>query len=289
MTALLQLLTTVTPFLPALVASVGGLYALRAMRREPIRSRTDLRPGIGLATLVAAGLGAFASLTVYSLFGMFSSGPGPEALGPAAAYGAIVAGLTGLSGLAGYVLLARRASGIALLGSVLGPVLFVGVSIGATFVSANLSSAAYQSQQDSDAATIADRSQGLTLTVSDVTASLASDGVAIGVAHLRATIQADRDIAFQSGLKNDNPQFQVVVMSASPLDLSVGADSAVSLSRDRDSTWDLTYTVPEQLLGPYAGTERAPGPGEWRLRIYFVDTAGAEYLLEQSITVAAAP
>lgn len=288
MTALLQLLTTVTPFLPALVASVGGLYALLAMRREPIRSRSDLLPGIGLALLVAIGLGAFAALMAYSFSG-FDSGPRPEALGPAAAYGAIVAGVAGLSGLAGYVVLARRGSGIALAGSVVGPVLLVLVSIGAIFISANLSNAVYQTQQDAAAAAIDDRSQGLTLTVTDVTASLASDGVAIGVAHLRATIHADRDIAFQSGLKNANPQFQVVVMSASPLDLSVGADSPVSLSRDRDSTWDLTYAVPEQLLGPYAGTERAPGPGEWKLRIYFVDTAGAEYLLEQSITVVAAP
>ncbi|MEO8468720.1 MAG: hypothetical protein ABI573_03520 [Chloroflexota bacterium] len=288
MSSPLELLTTVTPFVPALVAFVGGLYALWAMRREPIRSRTDLRSGIGLTVLVALGLGAFAGLTIYSLSG-FDSGPRPEALGPAAAYGAIVAGLTGLSGLAGYVLLARRASGIALLGSVLGPVLLIGVSIGAMFVSANLSNAAYRSQQESDAATIADRSRGLTLTVSDVTASLASDGVAIGVAHLHATIHTDRDIAFQSGLKIDNPRFQVVVMGVPPLDLAVGADSPVSLSRDRDSTWDLAYTVPAQLLGPYAGTERAPGPGEWKLRISFVDTEGAEYLLENSITVAPAP
>ena len=289
MTALLPFLTTVMPLLPAFVASVGGLYALWAMRHEPIGSRKDLRQGIGLAGLVAFGLGAFAGLMIYSLSGMFSSGPRPEALGPAAAYGAIVAGVVGLSGLAGYVLLARRASHIALVGSVLGPVLLVGASIGATFVSANLSSVAYQVQQDSDAATIADRSQGLTLTVSDVTASLASDGVAIGVAHLRATIHADRDIALQPGSKIDNPRFQILVPYTSPLDLTVGADSPVSLTRGQDSTWDLTYTVPEQLLGPYAGTERAPGAGEWTLHIDFVDTAGAEYVLEKSIMVVAAP
>lgn len=288
MTALLQFLTTAILLLPALVALVGGLYAIRAMRHEPIGSRKDLRQGIGLAGLVAFGLGAFAGLMAYSFSG-FDSGPRPEALGPAAAYGAIVAGLVGLSGLAGYVLLARRASHIALVGSVLGPVLLVGASIGATFVSANLSSVAYQVQQDSDAATIADRSQGLTLMVSDVAASLASDGVAIGVAHLRATIHADRDIALQPGSKIDNPRIQFLVTNASPLDLTVGANSPVSLSRDHDSTWDLTYTVPAQLLGPYAGTERAPGPGEWTLHIYFVDAAGAEYLLEKSIMVADAP
>ena len=95
MTALLPFLTTVMPLLPAFVASVGGLYALWAMRHEPIGSRKDLRQGIGLAGLVAFGLGAFAGLMIYSLSGMFSSGPRPEALGPAAAYGAIVAGVVG--------------------------------------------------------------------------------------------------------------------------------------------------------------------------------------------------
>lgn len=288
MTAPLRLLATVTPFLPALVAVVGGLYALWAMRREPIRSRNDLRQGIGLAVFVALGLGVFAGLMAYSFSG-FDSGPRPEARGPAAAFGAIAAGLAGLAGLAGYVLLARRASRLALLGSVLGPALLIGVSIGVTVVSANLSNAAYQSQQDSETAVIADRSRGLTLTISDVTASLASDGVAIGVAHLRATIHADRDIALQPGSKIDNPRFQFLVPYTSPLDLTVGADSPVSLTRGQDSTWDLTYTVPAQLLGAYGGTERAPGAGEWTLHIYFVDAAGAEYLLEKAMTVTGAP
>lgn len=143
--------------------------------------------------------------------------------------------------------------------------------------------------QDSETAVIADRSRGLTLTISDVTASLASDGVAIGVAHLRATIHADRNIALQPGSKIDNPRFQFLVPYTSPLDLTVGADSPVSLTRGQDSIWDLTYTVPAQLLGPYAGTERAPGAGEWTLHISFVDAAGADYLLEKSITVAATP
>lgn len=289
MTAFLQVLTTVMPFLPALAAVVAGLFAIRAIRREPIRSRKDRGLGIGLAVLIALGLGLYVAWFILFFFS-FGTGPRPGALGPAAAYGAIAAGLVALSGLAGYALLARRASRVALLGSVLGPVLLVGVTIGISVAGAKLQSVAYEKQQQADAAAVAQHSEGLTLTVSDVTASLASDGVAIGVAHLRATIHADRDLTFQSGSKEGNPRFQFLVPNASMGDLTAGANSPTSLSKGADSTWDLTYTVSPELLSSYGGTFGPPaGAGEWTLHVDFLDAAGAEYILNTTVAVAATP
>jgi hypothetical protein len=283
---LLQLAATVTPFLPGLLAVVTGLLAIFAIVRGPVSARGDRAAGIGLAVLVAIAVGAVVGSYTYALSG-FDSGPQSWAVGPAIAVGTVAAGLTFLSGLAGYatLALARRSSRFALVGSLAGPFLFIGLSVGGITVGANLQNAAYSNRQDEAAAALATRSQGMTLTAADVAASFATDGTTIGVVHLNATIRSDRALALQTGLKTDNPRFQFLVANASPIELTADEAGPGSLVAGGATTWGLTYRVSPEITGSYGGTYQAPGAGEWALSVDLVDVAGVEYHLETSVPV----
>ena len=205
--AMLRLFAGLLPFVPGAIAVIAGVVAIRSLRREPVRSRPDRPWGIGVAALA---LGVLATMLIASLHG-FDTGPRPEYLGPAMAYGVVVAGMALMAALAGYVVFSRFATRGAAMGSVIAPAGLIALSLGVANLAQAISNVAYNSQAASDAAALDQRSAGVTLVVGDVAATLTEDGTAIASVRLRATIHSDRDIVLTGGSKVDNPRFQFVV------------------------------------------------------------------------------
>jgi hypothetical protein len=160
---------------------VGGLVGLRILEGHPDRRRAIVAAR-GLALVVGIG----GTLVIGQLAGMFGGGANYAiGLGWAVPIGILVF----LSALGGYAALARpRVGAAALVGVLLGPIVLIGGPVG---LGAWLGGVATEAAAAADRAAIAARSDGLHLDVSDVVATLRSDGT-VGAVRLVATVTATR-------------------------------------------------------------------------------------------------
>jgi hypothetical protein len=123
----LATLAGLLPWLPGVIAVVAGLIGLGLIRKLPRSDRVDRGDAKALAGLMApvAGIAGFIAFAPV----IFDADPTPFFI--ATAIGAVLVAFVGyLAGIAGYALLARPGIGRrAVVGALLGPLLFAGATL----------------------------------------------------------------------------------------------------------------------------------------------------------------
>jgi hypothetical protein len=122
MALLLATVSSLVPWLSLVLPVAGGVLALAALRRPPIRDRPDRRRAIRGSITLGIGLGGLSAVIGAGLSNTFLGDPD---LASAIPVGLGVGALISLSALAGYALLARLQVRQAVAGCALGPFFLV--------------------------------------------------------------------------------------------------------------------------------------------------------------------
>ena len=270
--------------LPIVVAILGGLVAIRAIRRDPIKIRPDRTAGVAAAALSAGVIGAFFGLYVASFASPFVSNQTAAMM--AIEYGGASFTLALLAGLAGYAFTTRfRAGSGAAVGGLLAPLVLIGVLAGAGLGSVKLVALADDAGAAATAAEIADRSAGISIQAETTSVSMAPGGRFIASVTLRVTATSDHDLLFESGGKSLWPRFYLS-LGTSRLDGEALPGDPTALLAGQSVTYDVEFMTPESTLQG-SGTYAPPAPGTWTLDLSFPDVNEGEYKISTTVDIVA--
>ncbi len=273
--------------LPIVMTILGGLVAIRAIRRDPIKIRPDRRAGVAAAALSAGVIGTFFGLFEASILISFS---GNQMTATAATLAIAIGGtaftLAFLAGLAGYAFTTRFRAGFgAVVGGVLAPLVLIGALAGAGLGSSKLGALGDGAATAATAAEIDNRSAGMSIHAETMAVSMAPGGRVIASVKLRVTATSDQDISFESGGKSLWPRFHLS-LGTSRLDGEASPSDPTALLAGQSVTYEVAFVTPEStLLG--SGTEAPPEPGTWALDLGFPDANGAEYKVSTTVDIVA--
>jgi hypothetical protein len=286
----LQNVASMLPWLSAAVAVLGGLWALRRIRRVPVVDRAERAIAVGLALALAV----LAPLGVIGMIPM--SNPAGGSIGLFLVLGILlaVAGFVFLSAIFGYVVLARpRLGAIALAGVIVGPLLLGGTMALGLKVNQDAASAAQadafatgqaalEIQLREAARQLAERSGVLHVSVRDVTVSTAPfhdaatgiDRTVIGKVRLTLVLRADAPIHVRTDpgwapevwlYPADDP-VKAGLFAALP----VGSPDVVAAA-ETPFALEFGYTA-DELAGRITYPPGVPGTWTLRVRINPVDS-----------------
>lgn len=273
--------------LALVVAIVGGAWALRRLRREPLVGR----PERGAATASAVAAAIMAALGTFALAPSSNSVGGPIVLLLICGMAIVFGGLAGLAALLGYVLLARpRIGGIALAGVVAGPLLLGGTVALATAWKQDLDYAPNRAAAAAAARAVTDRSRSVHVSVEDVAVSPATrqdsagrDVVVVGEVSLTLVVAVDHDIGFIDPQGFPADASISLVEPTSGLGMNATSTQHESLAAAKPSRFAVVFrSIP--LKSPDADLHALGEPGVWTLRVLFLDARQLTY--DVSIPVA---
>jgi hypothetical protein len=272
---------------PLGVALIGGLLAIRALFGDRLRARPERWAAIAIAFVMAVAVAVLFELFIAGFAGM-DTGVTTSTYLLVLPYALVAFAASLLAGLIGYVALSWfwRSRGAAI-GGLIGVGVIVGMMQGASAASQMLTNAAYDASAAEAAATIADRSAGITMKTEVLDAALDASGLGVADLHLRVTLTSDRDIPFDVSSKLIWPRFAFTNVGQGMIELEAAPSDPTGLAAGAPVVWDLTFIVPPE--GPYSGTYQVPGPGTWTLRVLFDDAGGGNYELTQDVVVAPTP
>src|SRR5262245_53778737 len=264
-------------YVPALVAVIGGIWAVVRIRRPDIRDRPDRSVAIRLvaALAVVAGLG----IGVLAAFSALIFAPNQSSAVVGLISGVIGGACCGLAGILGYALLARpRIGRIAIAGAILGPVLLIAATNQATIIASSGDLAALDEKLAQHNSEIAARSAALHVTVDVTKVQLGREGAVVAAVNLRVRLSTDVPVILAPG--RHDPCFVLFPpdpKAAMYLDNCAPPDAATRLMPGQTYEYLESFRYPVALVNETEGTYRAGPPGLWRLRIDALDTAEQEY------------
>jgi hypothetical protein len=284
MIEVLRAVGSALPLAAAVVSLLGGIAALRVIRRPEFQARRDRRAATIITLGIAALVGGPVAVLTAMIGSAWSGGHWVAALPiTALVFGLPAAAVVAGSSLAGFALLGRRGTGSnATAGAVLGPVALgllclLGVAAVSTADSMAVAASIEEERQQ-----VAANSEGLHLSIDDVMTDLDEAGNVASV-RLRLTIRSDRDLEIEqlpgklvypifvlSKGGNENTEIQVEAPPGSPSKLVAGSAT----------TYDLTFD------SSTAGTPERAAPGDWDIEVRIGGADGVRYGLRAQVTLA---
>lgn len=289
------------PAVAGLVAILVALWALDGLRRPDVRARVPARQVATRAVVVFLVVGAILEILGgwFGSVGFFSYSQHPSLTSVMVALLPIVAAIAGavaVSSVVGSLAFARLGPPRRpTTGSLAGPLALVGFTLVATivfnFASATASTLASNAEQDA----LTNRSAAIRLTVSDLQASPAANGLAISAVSFRVTIRSDVNIDLAQNTKIANPRF--VLTSTNGLSFEPTTSTtlmATQLPAGTEIPYGLVFDTTSAMLehdGVRLASTSEGGalPGPWTLRVDIVDQVGQLYTVTTDLMVVANP
>jgi hypothetical protein len=264
-------------YLPALVAVIGGIWAIKHIRRPDVRDRPDRPAAIRLIVAVAL-VGGLALGVLGGFTALIFSGNAPNIAG-VLTFGLAAGAIFGFAGTLGYALLARPRFGrIALAGTIVGPALLVGATFFGSSLASTLALGPFEKAAAQHAADVAARSVAVHVAVEAKEVQTARDGTVVAAVYLRVRVSTDVAVSFIADpawpcfvLFPPNPDTAMYLDTCSP------AGSPRRLGAGETYLYSLNFQYSDQLIKETQGTYRAGPPGTWTLRVGFLDQAEREY------------
>jgi hypothetical protein len=278
---------TIVPWLPAIVAVVGGAWAIVVLRRSTMRQRGDRSLAIWLIAAVGALAGVVTTLLVASIMVMFSS-RSPDVVA-ALPFGLAAGVAVALAACLGYVAATRRAAGrSAVMGVLLGPAVLIVASMLSQQFGQTLARASEDAGATEAADIVAQRSATLELSATDITVETARGREVVAAVRLDATIRAGTSIQIEPSQRANVLRFLLIPNAGADVKDQMNAEvppgSPTALAPGVDAVFEIEFRYESStLLGE--GTIRPGEPGRWLLVAEFLDVNGQEYRVETLIDI----